>query len=94
MIILVDMDDTLEQLLKAWVNGVNEKYNRCVSCDEIVSWDVSAAYPGLSHEQVYSIPMQFGVWSTVEPVDGAAEVLKHFIAVERSKKLTTKTIGS
>ena len=25
MIILVDMDDTIEYLLKAWVNGVNEK---------------------------------------------------------------------
>ena len=36
MIILVDMDDTIEHLLKAWVNGVNEKYGRCVSCDEIV----------------------------------------------------------
>ena len=40
MIILVDMDDTIEHLLKAWVNGVNEKYGRCVSCDEIVSWDI------------------------------------------------------
>ena len=46
MIILVDMDDTIEHLLKAWVNGVNEKYGRCVSCDEIISWDVSAAFPG------------------------------------------------
>ena len=38
MIILVDMDDTIEHLLKAWVKGVNEKYGRCVSYDEIVSW--------------------------------------------------------
>ena len=91
MIILVDMDDALEQLLKAWVNGVNEKYNRCVSCDEIISWDVSAAYPGLSHEQVYSIPMQSGFWSTVEPVDGAAEVLKHFIAEGHEVFIVTAT---
>lgn len=54
MIILVDMDDTIEHLLKAWVNGVNEKYGCCVSCDEIVSWDVSADFPGLTHEQVLS----------------------------------------
>ena len=65
MIILVDMDDTIEHLLKAWVNGVNEKYGRCVSCDEIISWDVSAAFPGLTHEQVYEIPMQPGFWRTV-----------------------------
>ena len=30
MTILIDMDDTIESLLKAWVRGVNSKYGRIV----------------------------------------------------------------
>ena len=48
MIILIDMDDTFEQLLKAWLRGVNDKYGYSVRHEGITSWDVSAPYPGLS----------------------------------------------
>lgn len=91
MIILVDMDDTIEHLLKAWVNGVNEKYGRYVSCDEIVSWDVSAAFPGLTHEQVYEIPMKPGFWKTVEPIEDAPEVLSRLIASGNEVYIVTAT---
>lgn len=91
MIILVDMDDTIEHLLKAWVNGVNEKYGCCVSCDEIVSWDVSAAFPGLTHEQVYEIPMSPGFWKTVEPIEGAPEVLSRLISSGNEVYIVTAT---
>ena len=91
MIILVDMDDTIEHLLKAWVNGVTEKYGRCVSCDEIVSWDVSAAFPGLTHEQVYEIPMKPGFWKTVEPIEDAPEVLSRLIASGNEVYIVTAT---
>lgn len=91
MIILVDMDDTIEHLLKAWVKGVNEKYGLCVSCNEIVSWDVSAAFPGLTHEQVYSIPMQPGFWRSVEPIEEAAEVLSRLIASGHEIFIVTAT---
>ena len=46
MRILVDMDDTLEQLLKAWVNRVNEKFGRQATLEDIVDWNVAKAYPG------------------------------------------------
>ena len=85
--ILVDMDDTIEQLLQAWVRGANETYNRNVAYDDITSWDVSAAYPGLTWEQIYAIPMQPGFWKTVEPMEGAAE------ALQRMMKRTTARIG-
>lgn len=79
MTILVDMDDTIEYLLKAWVKGANEQFHRNISYDDVLSWDVSAAYPGLTWEQVYSIPMQPGFWSTVEPIPGAAEALQRLM---------------
>lgn len=76
MVILVDMDDTIEKLLEAWVRGVNQKYGRDVTYDEITQWDVSAAFPGLTWEQVYAVPMERGFWKTVEPIPGAAESLQ------------------
>ena len=91
MVILVDMDDTIEQLLKAWVKGVNEKYGRSVAVDEITSWDVSAAFPGLTWEQVYAIPMQPGFWKTVEPIEGAADALRRFIAAGHEVYIVTAT---
>ena len=48
MIILVDMDDTIEHLLQAWVDGLNARYGRNVTIDVIRTWNVAAAYPGIS----------------------------------------------
>ncbi len=92
MVILVDMDDTIEQLLDAWVRGVNKRYNRSVRYDEVRSWNVSAAYPGLSFEQVYDIPMQPGFWSTVEPIPGAAEGLQHLMEKGHEVYIVTATV--
>ncbi len=91
MIILVDMDDTIEQLLKAWVKGVNKKYARSVTVDEIVTWDVAAAFPGLTHDEVYGIPMQPGFWSNVEPVSDSAQVLQNLIAAGHEVFIVTAT---
>ena len=91
MTILVDMDDTIEQLLKAWVSGVNEKYSRSVGYDEILSWNVSAAYDGLTFEQVYEIPMQPGFWKTVEPIPGAAEALQRLMQAGHEIYIVTAT---
>ena len=92
MIILVDMDDTIEQLLKAWVEGVNRRYHRSVRYDEVHSWDVSAAFPGLSWEQVYEIPMEPGFWGTVEPIEGAAEALQRLMAAGQELYIVTATV--
>lgn len=92
MTILVDMDDTIEQLLKAWVQGVNRKYHRNVSVDEVTEWDVSKAFPGLSFAQVYAIPMEPGFWKTVEPIPGAAEGLQRLMAAGHQVLIVTATV--
>ena len=76
MTILVDMDDTIEQLLKEWVRTVNEKFGRSVTVDDVKSWNVAEAYPGLSWEDVYMVTVEPGFWGRVEPIPGAAEGLK------------------
>ena len=91
MIILVDMDDTIEQLLQAWLRGVNERYDRDVTYDEITSWDVSAAYPGLTREQVYAIPSEPGFWGKVEPIPGATESLQKLMKAGHELYIVTAT---
>ena len=92
MTILVDMDDTIEQLLDAWIRRTNEKYGRDVAYEDIRSWDVSEAYPGLTREQVYAIPMEPGFWKTVKPVPGAAEALQRLMAAGHEVYIVTATL--
>ena len=91
MTILVDMDDTIEQLLKAWVNRANEKFGRNVSLDEITAWNVAAPYPGLTREQIYGVIYEPGFWSGVEPMPGAADALKHFMEEGHQVFIVTAT---
>jgi len=79
MTILVDMDDTIEQLLKAWVKRANEKFNRTVDLDEITGWNVAAPYHGITRQEIYGVTYEPGFWCSVEPMPGAAEALKHFM---------------
>jgi len=79
MTILVDMDDTIEKLLEAWVNRANEKYHRNVSLDEITDWNVSAPYSGISKEEIYGVIYEPGFWAGIKPIPGAPEALKHFM---------------
>lgn len=89
--ILVDMDDTIEQLLMAWIAAVNSRWGTAVTYDDIKSWDVSEAFPGLSHDQVYDVIMEDDFWDSVEPVPGAAEALRRFMDEGHSVYIVTAT---
>lgn len=89
--ILVDMDDTLEHLLDAWIKCVNEKYGYNATCEDCKCWDVSQAFLGLTFEQVYNAIMYDDFWDTVKPIDGAAEALQRFIADGHEVYVATAT---
>ena len=91
MTILVDMDDTIEQLLKAWVQRANEKYGRNVTLDDIKEWNVAAPYPGVTKKEIYGVTYEPGFWSSVEPMPGAAEALKHFMDEGHEVYIVTAT---
>ena len=91
MIILVDMDDTIEQLLQAWVDGVNKEYGYRTAYDDVREWNVTAAFPGLTWEQVYAIPVRPGFWSTVQPIPGAAESLRRLMDAGHEVLIVTAT---
>jgi len=89
--IFVDMDDTIEQLLKAWVDEANRRYHYSVHPDEVTDWNVALAFPGLTAEQVYEIPTLPGFWKDVVPIPGAAEALQHFMAEGHDVYIVTAT---
>lgn len=78
--ILVDMDDTIEDLLGAWVFYLNTGYGTAVHKDEITQWDISQSFPTLTKEQVYEPLYLDSFWHSVKPIDGAAEALQMLIA--------------
>ena len=79
MVILVDMDDVIEQLLVKLVEHTNRKFRRDVTVEQVTDWNIIAAYPGMTKEQILDFMYQPGFWETVEPMPGAPEALKHFI---------------
>ena len=91
MRILVAMDDTIDQLLDAWVSRANEKFGRDISLDEITGWNVAAPYTGLTREDIYGVTYEPGFWSGVKPMPGAAEALKHFMDEGHEVYIVTAT---
>lgn len=77
--ILVDMDDTIENLMNVWVTYLNERYGLQVKPDDICDWDLSIAYPSLTNSQVYSPLYEDELWRRIEPFPNAAELLEKLI---------------
>lgn len=93
--ILVDMDDTIEELLAEWLHTLNKTYNRYVTPDDIRCWDIEKAYTGLSAEQVYAPLFTNELWENVKPKWDAVEYLRklqkdgHEIYITTSSNLQT-----
>lgn len=74
--ILVDMDDTIEHLLEAWVACLNERHGTQVRYGDITEWNLCNVFPTLTEEQIYAPLVEEDFWKTVRPMEDAAEVLK------------------
>lgn len=77
--ILVDMDDTIEDLCSAWVGYLNDTYGTSVSADDITEWDMTLFFPTLSSKQVYGALLKKKLWERVKPLPGAPEFLEQLI---------------
>ena len=78
--VLVDMDDTIEDLLGAWVSALNEQYGLDVDKNTITDWDIAAFFPMLTKLQVFAPIYSDNFWKTVRPIEGAADALRQLIA--------------
>ena len=76
--IFVDMDGTIEKLLDVWTARLNAGFGCNVRCEDIKVWDMTRAYPSLTREQIFGV-LDDSVWKEVQPIEGAARVLKKII---------------
>lgn len=76
MIILVDMDDTIENLGLAWVDYLNRKYDKNVNWYNIRKWDMQIPYPDLTEEQIYGALNDEELWDNVTAKEDASHYLK------------------
>lgn len=77
--VLVDMDDTIENLLSAWVDTLNEEHETNVKPEDVRHWDLSMAFPTVEWKDVYAPLKRDDFWMRVKPIDGAADALKRLI---------------
>jgi len=74
--ILVDMDGTIEDLLSVWVKRLNSQFGRNVKIEDITSWDMSLAYPGLTDDELQGPTYDDSIWEEVQPIKDASLVLE------------------
>ena len=74
------MDDTIEDLLGAWVQWLNKEHGTTVQPSDITSWVITDFFPTLTQEQVFAPLIRKDFWQTVRPLEGAAEALQKLIA--------------
>lgn len=74
--VLVDIDDTIWDLLQAWVDRLNDLHGTSVRKDDVVSWDITEFFPGLSKTQVFAPLHDDDFWGNIKPFNGAAKYLQ------------------
>lgn len=89
--ILVDMDDTIEDLLGAWCKWLNEVYDTKVNPSDIKDWDISKSFPMLSKKEVFE-PLKYSTfWKSVKPKEDAVEYLNKLFELGFEIYLVTST---
>lgn len=77
--ILIDMDDTLESLLPAWVQWLNDRHGLSVDHESISEWDMHIAFPSLADEELFAPLSDRSFWKTVMPKPNAPMYVKKLI---------------
>ena len=89
--ILVDADGVLENFSETWVSYLNRKYNVNVSHDDVREWDMTKAYPMLTPEQVLSTELDPELYDDLQPIPGAAAVLRRLLDDGHTIYIVTNT---
>ena len=77
--ILVDMDDTLVETLRAWIRWLNFKHGLNVEYKDIKVWEMQVAFPSLTADQICWPLFQKAFWTEVAAKPTAVMYLKKLI---------------
>lgn len=76
MKILIDLDDTVWDLLSVWVFYLNKIYNLDVKVSDIKEWDMKKTFTTLSNEQIIEPLTWMSLWDNITPFPGSVECVK------------------
>lgn len=74
--ILIDIDDTIIDLLPTWVEVLNKKAFTNVKYEDIEAWDITKYFPTLTREQIFEPLQTYNFWINVKPKADAVEYVK------------------
>ena len=74
-VLCVDMDDTIEDLVPAWVDWLNKHHDTHVAVEDITNWNIAIYFPTLTYEEVFAPLSQREFWKTVKPKEDAINYL-------------------
>lgn len=74
-IVLVDIDDTIWDLAEAWIDWLNNKYNRSIKCEDCKTFGIQELYPDLTYEQAFEPLFSDSFWDLVKPKKDAQVVI-------------------
>lgn len=77
--VLVDMDDTLENLCEALVVYLNRIYKTNVLYTDIRKWDIAQYFPSVPRDEIFKPLYTEAFWDTVKPLDSAPLYLQKLI---------------
>ena len=77
--ICVDMDDTIVNLVPAWIDWLNRKHKTNVQYEDVTDWDISKFFPTIKPTEVFEPLFDDSFWYYVEPREGALHYVKKLI---------------
>lgn len=78
-VIMCDFDDTMNNLLPAWIRWINNTYGYNVDFEQITDWDLTKVFKGLSQTDICKALHSSEFWSQVEAKDDAVYYIKKLI---------------
>lgn len=91
MIILVDIDDTIEDLVGAWCKWLNEKYGTSTMPEDITDWNMKKFFRQLTTVELFSPLLEEKFWETVQPREDAMKYLQRLYNKKYNIFLCTAT---
>ena len=89
--ILIDIDDTIVDLITAWCDALNTQYNTSVKPSEVTEWNVQKFFPSLTNEEVFAPLCSNDFWKTVKPKKDAPAFVRLLINKGYKVYLCTST---
>jgi len=77
--ILIDMDDTIEDLVPAWAECLNKRYGTNVSPEDITDWNIRMFFPDVPVNELFGLLEEEEFWKTVKPKPNASTYVKRLI---------------